>query len=226
MTAPYFAVLLVLGFVRGLEHALEPDHVVAVSTMVTRTGSLKKSWQLGASWGVGHAVALLVAGMILQVFQWALPVRVALSFEFLVGCVLVLLGVDAVIKAMKHEGHLHSHHHGDAPHIHFHSHRVALHHDHIHQSFIVGMMHGLAGSGSLILVVAATLHSPWRALLYIVLFGAGAIAGMMTVSAMMGVTFALTGKLEKMQQKIQVLAAVCSIFIGFTIMYGIAAASV
>ena len=127
------ATLIGLGFVLGLKHALDADHVVAISTIVSHTKNLKKSSLFGVIWGVGHATTLFLVGLAILIFKLAIPDKLALSFEFLVGIVLVILGIDVLRKIVKEKIHWHWHRHGKVIHTHFHSHERLPSHNHIHQ---------------------------------------------------------------------------------------------
>lgn len=210
-----------LGFVLGLKHALDADHVVAVSTIVSQTKSLKKSLLAGAIWGVGHTITLLLVGLVILIFKLTIPDKLALSFELIVGVVLVVLGVDVLRKVIKEKVHLHEHQHGSSVHTHLHPHKESWSHDHTHRSFVVGMIHGLAGSATLMLLVLTTVRSVFQGLLYILIFGIGSIIGMLIVSGIIGFPFLLLAKFGKINNSVKILAGTISIVLGFTIMYKI-----
>lgn len=210
-----------LGFVLGLKHALDADHVVAVSTIVSQTKSLKKSLLAGAIWGVGHTITLLLVGLVILIFKLTIPDKLALSFELIVGVVLVVLGVDVLRKVIKEKVHLHEHQHGSSVHTHLHPHKESWSHDHTHRSFVVGMIHGLAGSATLMLLVLTTVRSVFQGLLYILIFGVGSIIGMLIVSGIIGFPFLLLAKFGKINNSVKILAGTISIVLGFTIMYKI-----
>lgn len=211
--------LLALGFILGLKHALDADHVVAVSTIVSQAKSLKKSSLFGAIWGVGHTTTLFLVGSVILSFKLVVPDRTALSFEFLVGIVLVLLGIDVLRKVIKDKVHLHKHKHDDIVHIHIHSHKKSIFHKHTHKSFMVGLAHGLAGSAALMLLVLTTVKSIFQGLLYILVFGVGSILGMLIISGIIGLPFVLTAKFDKIHNGVKILAGTISIALGFIIMY-------
>jgi high-affinity nickel permease len=216
-----FITLLGLGFALGLKHALDADHVVAVSTIVSQTRSLKKSSLFGALWGAGHTTTLFLAGLVILIFKLAIPDKLALSFEFLVGMVLVILGVDVLRKIIRDKVHLHRHKHDRLIHAHFHSHKGSPLHSHSHRSFIVGMIHGLAGSAALMLLVLATVKSIFHGLLYILIFGIGSILGMLITSAIIGLPFVLTARFDRINNSVTILAGTISIVLGLIIMYEI-----
>ncbi|USG60850.1 sulfite exporter TauE/SafE family protein [Sneathiella marina] len=186
--------ILAIGFLIGLQHALEADHVAAVASMASRNQSMIRTIRRGALWGVGHTVALLAVGLIIILMDKAVPNTLAHWLEFAVGVMLVLLGADVIRRLIKERVHFHLHQHEDSEvHIHAHSHRgegahqqSSHHHNHEQnfstRVFAVGIMHGLAGSAALILLIAGTIESPIIGLLYIALFGFGSIVGMATLS--------------------------------------------
>ena len=215
--------LLMLGFVLGLQHALDADHVAAVSAIASETKSVKKSSILGIFWGLGHTATLLFAGAIALLLKIAIPQKLALSFELLVGIMLVVLGFDVLRKAASNKVHLHFHEHDGKRHVHFHSHaNPSSHiHTHAHKSFIVGAIHGLAGSAALMLLVLSTVDSVFSGLLYIVVFGLGSIAAMLTISTIIGLPFKLTSNFGKVNGAIKLIAGAASVVLGASIIYGI-----
>src|SRR5262245_56591124 len=157
-----------LGFALGLRHALDPDHLVAVSTIVSRNNSITRSSLAGAFWGVGHTASLLVCGSIVLWLRLTIPQVFVTAADTAVAVMLVVLGVNALWRAIKTSKlHFHFHAHDGRSHIHFHthSHEPAAVHDHRHifdlglRSFLVGMVHGLAGTGALMILVVAAAPS-------------------------------------------------------------------
>jgi sulfite exporter TauE/SafE len=221
MEASHLISLLGLGLVLGLKHALDADHVIAVSAIVSQTRSLRKSSLYGALWGIGHTTTLLIVGAIILGFKLAMPEKMALSFEFIVGIVLVILGIDVIRRIKKEKIHLHEHEHDKKRHAHFHSHREDKSHTHTHKSVIVGMVHGVAGSAALTLLVLTTVKSIFHGLLYILVFGFGSIIGMVFISAIIGLPFVVVSKFDKVHSIIGMIAGTISILFGVTIMYEI-----
>ncbi|HZS37029.1 MAG TPA: urease accessory protein [Polyangia bacterium] len=200
-----------LGFLLGMRHALEPDHLAAVSTLVAEERSAMRGALLGAIWGVGHSVALLVVGMILAMLQTTLPARLATVFEAAVAVMLIALGVRAIARAYRGRAHAHDHAHDHAhPHAHDHSHAAANLKLNPNASasadakrsrwrggarpLALGVVHGLAGSGALTALVLASLPSLASRLVYIALFGIGSVAGMALLSGLAGFPLQLLGK--------------------------------
>lgn len=208
---------LTLGFVLGLRHALDADHLAAVSTFVTEERSLLRSSLIGVSWGLGHTAALLVFGLGVAAFRFALTPRFSQFLEFLVGCMLVLLGGNVLYKLAKGRAlHVHTHAHDGGPHTHLHMHPAAAGHDHPHQHrtlrlggrpFVVGVVHGLAGTAALMMLVVGAIPSLWLAAGYILIFGVGSIGGMTVMSLLMSVPLALAAQRLKLVERLIRLAA-------------------
>ena len=183
-----FLTILGLGFVRlGLRHALDTDHVAAVSTVLTQRPSLRASGMIGFSWGLGHTVVLLLVGAVVLVLRVPIPEPFALAAEFGVGAMLVLLGGILGVRLVRERWHLHTHDHDGERHVHLHSHALVEDHGHVHwwrdsvRPFCIGMAHGLAGSAALLLIVLSSARSVSEGLTYIAVFGVGSIMGMMLV---------------------------------------------
>ena len=225
------SLLLTFGFVTGLQHATEADHVTAVATLVSKNKKLSKASLLGALWGVGHTFTLFMVGLAVLLLAISIPTKLALSLEFGVGIMLIVLGLS-VIRSAKNKRfvdmffgifaakHMHPHAHGNKIHMHPHSHDGE--HSHDHKSIIVGMIHGIAGSGALMLVVLSTVDSVVNGLAYIALFGIGSIVGMLAISTVIGLPFVFTAKrFGRINKYISIVAALVSIGLGVSIMYEI-----
>jgi high-affinity nickel permease len=216
-----------LGLLLGLKHALEADHLIAVSTIVTREQSPWRALWIGLWWGAGHTFTLLLTGVVVLGLKTQIPPPLGLSLEFLVGVVLVGLGLTTLYDCWRKRLHAHSHVHADAVypraerHIHFHTHAESSAHRHSHlvqvgfKPLLVGMVHGLAGSAALMLLVLTAIPSATLGLLYIMLFGCGSIIGMGLVSFLMGmfVTFA-SDWLHKIDLRIRVVMGALSTAFG------------
>ncbi len=221
--------ILALGFVLGMRHALDPDHVVAVSMIVSRGRSLVGSLLIGAFWGIGHTATLLGVGALILVLKVSIPAMVALAMELGVGIMLVFLGGVVAAGLVKERLHLHPHRHEDgAPHLHLHTHTDQEPHPHPHtlrrgyRSLAIGMVHGLAGSAALMLLIVANIDSIGQGLLYIVAFGAGSIAGMMLISTMIGLPFVYTAvRFSRLNRILTGFASAASIALGSVIIYEI-----
>ncbi len=213
---------LFFGFLLGVRHALDADHIVAVTTIVSRSNSLLRSALVGLSWGIGHTLTLFIAGFVVLVFKLTIPDKLSLSMEFVVGILLVLLGVPIIRQLVVSRTHVHLHQHGDKRHLHSHFHRDTLKHDHRHirRPLLIGMVHGLAGSGALTILVLSTMSSVAQGLVFLLLFGVGSILGMLLFSGLIGLPFRLTTRFSfRLNLWVQGAAGVISIVLGLFIMW-------
>jgi high-affinity nickel permease len=232
--------ILGLGFVLGLKHAIDADHLIAVSTIVSERKGLFSSSIVGALWGIGHTISLLCVGGLVIAFRLNIPEHVALLMELAVAAMLIILGIQVLWKLYKGEMlHVHVHDHQGHQHAHPHIHPFASIHEHKgseshHQpvrvgllermfkgirsgkrSILIGMVHGIAGSAGLMLIVLATIKSTMIAVLYIGVFGVGSIGGMMLMSTVIGLPFMLTaGKSLRLNRLIRGIAGVTSVGFG------------
>jgi len=217
---PAFEILTgsALGTLLGMRHALEPDHLTAVSTLVTGERSSIRAAMLGASWGLGHTLSLVVVGTVLVVLRAEMPARVADLFELFVAIMLVALGIRAIVIAVR-EGRIgpaHTHHHG---HI-VHRHAGAAPHVHVgrwtlaRRPLLVGAVHGLAGSGALTALVLATLTSTAARITYMSLFGLGSTAGMAILSGLLGWPLARIGANRSAVRALSIAVGCLSIGLG------------
>ena len=229
------ASVLTFGFVLGLKHAVEVDHLAAVSTIVSERKSLLGSLVVGGLWGVGHTISLFVAGIFVILFHVEISQRMALFLEFLVGLMLVALGANALRKLWRGGHlHLHAHQHGGRAHVHPHIHdrRESETDPHTHHGYqpgmrplVVGMVHGLAGSAALMLLVLSTINAPLVGLLYILIFGVGSIGGMMLMSALVSLPLSLTAKrFTRANLMMRGLAGLFSVSFGLLMLYKIGVA--
>jgi high-affinity nickel-transport protein len=245
--------VIVLGFFLGMRHATDPDHVIAVTTIVSRHRTTKGAALIGAVWGLGHTLTILVVGGGIVLFSWVIPPRIGLSMEFAVGIMLILLGVAtlrpifqlirwpgaarAAVLAADHSDtspargrahsetgteashahvHSHAHSHGDYVHTHPHTHNPEAHpHDpertpvhwldrkfagvtvyRLLRPLFIGIVHGLAGSAAVALLVLTVIRNPTWGVLYLAIFGAGTIAGMMLITAAIALPLAYSDRLS------------------------------
>jgi sulfite exporter TauE/SafE len=216
---------LALGFVLGLRHALDADHLAAVSTFVTEEKSLLRSSMIGISWGMGHTASLLVFGLAVAAFRLALTPRFSQLLEFIVGCMLIALGANVLTKLARGSAlHVHTHTHDGIEHAHLHVHVAEPRHEHQHQHrtlrlggrpFMVGIVHGLAGTAALMMLVVGALPSLLLAAAYILIFGVGSIGGMMVMSLLMTVPLALAARrLRLLERVIRLVAGLFSLGFG------------
>jgi high-affinity nickel-transport protein len=207
-----------LGSLLGMRHALEPDHLAAVTTLVTQERSSYKAALLGACWGLGHTCALVVVGAVLVVLRAEMPARVADLFEFLVALMLIVLGVRAILQAMRQGaiGPVHTHRHGGR----VHAHGASAPHVHIgtwtlaRRPLIVGAVHGLAGSGALTALVLATLPTTAAQLTYVGLFGLGSTLGMAILSGLLGWPLARVGANHRVARGVSLAVGCLSTMLG------------
>lgn len=181
-----------LGLVVGARHAFEPDHLAAVSTLVgdaRQTRSVRGALGLGALWGLGHTIALLAVGIALVALDGMMPERLGATFELIVAGMLVVLGVRSIVMGLRNrDGHAGVHRHGALEHVH----GGAGAHVHVGARAVawrpltIGLVHGLAGSGALTALAFAELPSTGARILYMVMFGAGSIAGMAIATGIAG----------------------------------------
>lgn len=218
--------ILLTGFGLGLGHSLDPDHVVAVSTLLCNNKSLSKSITSATVWGVGHSAVLFVIGLLVLTLSVVIPQGVLNLFDCAAGVLLIVLGVLVVrpliaerisshqITGLEHT-HLHSHSHShstDQRHEHEHS------HTHLHKSAVTGALQGLGGSAALMLVTLSTVNSVMIGTVFIFLFGVGVILGMVGIACLVGSVLAYTASnLERVHKIIKALTGSASIVFGIVI---------
>jgi len=221
-----------LGLVLGMRHALDADHVAAVSTIVSEQRGLRGSALVGGFWGLGHALALLLAGGALLAWRLRVTERVAALLEAGVAVMLVLLGILAIRRAARGlRLHAHKHTHDGREHVHIHAHHEAdahakdAHaqdaHRHGHalgvglRPLVVGMVHGLAGGAAPALLVMGAAPSFGAGLAYLAALAAGSALGMVLLSALMSLPLhLLAARYQLLQLRVQLLAGACSLAIG------------
>lgn len=228
--------LLGLGLIFGLKHATEVDHIVAVSTIVSEHRSVVRSALVGGLWGLGHTAALVVVGASVFVFRIAIPVQVANWLELSVAIMIIILGVTTILRTLRRNSslHLHQHSHDGVSHVHIHFHHGSDQHTahstaHSHEvsriglkPLIVGAIHGLAGSAALTLLVMTQIQSVSLGLLYLAVFGLGSIVGMLAMSGLVGLPFAISGKrLGRVHYGLQTIAGSLSVMFGIWYAYRI-----
>lgn len=242
--------LLGLGLVFGLKHASEVDHVVAVSTIVSEHRNVFRSALVGGLWGLGHTASLVIVGVLVLGFRVAIPLRVANWLEFGVALMIIALGVLAVVRVLRKRSdvHVHSHTHDGQSHVHIHFHEQNTAHAsaaashanaatlpsqpasapaHSHavtrlgfKPLLVGAMHGLAGSAALTLLILTQIQSISLGLLYLALFGIGSTLGMLLMSGLIGLPFALSARrLSGFNYGLQTVAGGLSIAFGLWYAY-------
>jgi len=213
---------LFLGLLLGVKHAFDADHVVAVTAIVSRTSSLLRSMLIGMNWGIGHTLTLFSVGLGVLVFKLTIPAKMALSMEFAVGFILVLLGVPVIKQLYTDRSHIHLHQHSDKYHLHIHSHLESSSHMHQHsrKPLLVGMVHGFAGGGVLIPLVLSTMSSVMQGLFFLLIFGFGSVIGMMVLTGLISLPFKFAARFSpRLSLWIQGIAGMVSIVFGLLIMW-------
>ena len=221
--------LLVVGFLLGVRHALDPDHVASVATISTSSRTLIDGLKQGVAWGVGHTLTLLLFGGAALFLGLAVPEDLAHFLELAVGVMLVLLGADVLRRIMKERIHVHRHDHRDgASHLHVHSHAQVDRHAHSHppliplRALMVGFMHGLAGSAALVLLTVAAGPSIARGIVYIIVFGIGSILGMALLSVVIALPLRLSSnRFERVQWNFRLGVGLVTIILGLSILRNI-----
>jgi high-affinity nickel-transport protein len=255
-----FLSILAVGFFLGMRHATDPDHVIAVTTIVSNQRNSMRAALIGAFWGVGHTVTIFVVGAGIILFNLVIPVRVGLSMELSVAVMLIILGLANVagfLRSMPIESmpagsisardraeviHSHPHSHGDYVHSHSHAHLAESHPhatDHtplawmdrafgrsgLYQylrPFVVGVVHGLAGSAAVALLVLTTIRNVHWAIAYLLIFGVGTIAGMMLITMSLASVFTMAGKgRQKFSRRLAFASGLLSLGFGLFVAYQI-----
>lgn len=248
--------ILSLGFFLGMRHATDADHVIAVTTIVSRERTIRHAALIGISWGIGHTLTMLLVGGAILLFGIVIPPRLGLSLEFSVGLMLILLGLlnlrsftRWLSQTFRAEGgheheiyHAHAHPHGDHVHSHPHGHDPETHGHREEQTptawldrkfgrlsfyqavrpLVVGIVHGLAGSAAVALLVVPIIQKPLWAVGYLLIFGLGTIAGMMLITAAIALPFAYTANRSKVfNRRLALASSLLSIGFGLFLIYQI-----
>lgn len=216
-----------LGSLLGMRHALEPDHLAAVSTLVTSERSSFRAALLGACWGLGHTLALVVVGAVLVLLRAEMPPRITDVFEFFVALMLIGLGLRAIHQATREgtSGPARAHRHRGVEHVH----RSGVPHVHIgawtlaRRPLLVGAVHGLAGSGALTALVLATLPTTAAQLAYVGLFALGSTVGMAALSGLLGWPLARLGAHRRVVRAVTLMVGCASTLLGLFWGYPLAA---
>ena len=224
--------ILTLGFLMGMRHALEADHVAAVASIASQRQGIRAISRHGVFWGFGHTLTLLLVGGTAILLKVAINDRLATALEFTVGIMLTMLGVHVLWCLFRDQVHFHGHRHKDGEiHLHAHSHRndpvphkQSLH-DHTHREGIpwrtlfVGLVHGMAGSAALVVLTAAALDSPLWGAAYILLFGLGSIVGMAALSVVIAVPLTYSARsLTRANSALQLIIGIATIAIGLSVL--------
>jgi hypothetical protein len=248
--------ILAIGFFLGMRHATDPDHVIAVTTIVSNQHNKARAALIGAFWGMGHTITIFVVGAGIILFNLVIPVRLGLSMELSVAVMLIILGFvnvagfvgslpSASIPGAQPQTIVHSHPHShtgiNPTHTHLHIHGTEGNPDISQASlnwldrvfgraslyqylrpFMVGIVHGLAGSAAVALLVLTTIRNVHWAIAYLLIFGAGTIAGMMLITMSIASTFTLLGKgRQKFSRRLALASGLLSLGFGLFVAYQI-----
>jgi High-affinity nickel-transport protein len=245
-----FLSIIVIGFFLGMRHATDPDHVIAVTTIVSQQRGTKRAALVGAFWGLGHTMTIFVVGSAIIIFNIVIPTRLGLGMELSVAVMLIILGtwnLAAFFRSGPAPGnlpaavvHSHVHSHGSLVHNHPHAH-VAETHSHEHsriakldqswgtssayqlvRPLVVGIVHGLAGSAAVALLILATIRNSHWAVAYLLVFGVGTIAGMMLITMSIASAFRFVGdRFERFGQRLGMVSGLISLTFGLLVSYQI-----
>jgi high-affinity nickel-transport protein len=238
--------ILAVGFFLGMRHATDPDHVIAVTTIVSNQRSGMRAALIGAFWGLGHTLTIFLVGLAIILFNLVIPARLGLSMEFSVAVMLIILGVLNVAGFLRsmpadsvhtHDGkrvvHSHTHSHGDLTHTHAHSHApdemtrgwtdrvfgTSTLYRYL-RPFVIGVVHGLAGSAAVALLVLATIRNVHWAIAYLLIFGVGTIAGMMLITMSLASAFRMVVKSrQKFSRQLALASGLLSLGFGLFVAY-------
>jgi len=213
-------VVLLLAFALGLRHASDPDHLVAVSTLVadTRGRAAQTAARLGAAWGLGHATTLLAFGLPVLLVRSYLPQVVEQSAEALIGVIIVALSVRLLVRWRRGAYHVHLHAHDGPPHLHVHSHACERGHAHEHavrtpaKAFAIGLVHGTAGSAGVAVLLIAAIPSTLLACVALVVLVAGCALSMALMSAAVGGALSAVSSRRRLTRAIPALGSVALAF--------------
>jgi ABC-type nickel/cobalt efflux system permease component RcnA len=219
--------ILGLGFLLGMQHALEADHIAAVSSIAARRTKVGDIVRHGLTWGLGHTLTLFLFAGAAILLGHALPEVWSGPIETAVGIMLVGLGAHVLWRLWRDRVHFHAHSHHGAVHIHAHSHagesvpHTRAPHAHAHgfrwRTLLVGLMHGMAGSAALLVLAASQAASPVYGLAYVALFGIGSMFGMGALSTLIAVPLALSARwLTWANRGLQAIVGLVTIAIGVT----------
>lgn len=226
------ASMIGVGFLLGVHHALEADHVAAVAALSTRTASLRGLLRLAAGWGAGHTLSIVAVGTSAIVLGIALPDGSEPFLDRFIGAVLVVMGLDVLRRLLARHVHVHVHEHDDGSlhrHLHFHDAPAAAlqaRHEHHHphagagRALAMGMLHGLAGSAALLLLALPRAGSAIEAIAYLLMFGIGSIAGMLLFSLVLSVPLGLAARASGTMNGLEGLLGLATIAVGVWIVAG------
>jgi high-affinity nickel-transport protein len=217
--------VLALGFFLGMRHATDADHIIAVSTIVTRQSKISRSALVGALWGVGHTLTIVLIGSVIIVLGIVIPARVGLTMELSVALMLMALGIwnlgsfFQAANAIAADHAQHGHPHGS-----FHLHHAENESGarELTRPLLVGIVHGMAGSAAIALLVLATIHNAAWAVAYLLIFGVGTILGMVLMTSALGSAIAFgQRKALRFERGLRVATGLISLAFGIVVAYQI-----
>jgi sulfite exporter TauE/SafE len=197
-----------LGFLLGIKHAIEPDHVIAVSTVASQSKKLWRSSLIGVFWGIGHTATLLLTGVLIILLKGNIPEEWAMSLEFLVGIMLVYFGVTTFLSIKNYNKHADHEPHGMGK-------RTSL------KAVFMGFIHGLAGSAAMVLLTLSTVSTLWEGIVYILIFGIGTIVGMLVFTTIIGIPFIYSARKFRVNKLFTQVTGVVSAIFGVYYMYNL-----
>ncbi|MBI5613291.1 high-affinity nickel-transport family protein [Candidatus Gottesmanbacteria bacterium] len=240
--------ILGIGLLLGMRHATDADHVVAVSTIVSTQKNIFSSTLIGALWGIGHTITVFLVGSLIIIFHIVIPPRIGLTLEFFVAIALIVLGImsltgilETITQKLTHGTHTHIHLFSHHPHIHMHEHesptmpeesgktitlkpgifdRLGAYQ--IFRPLVVELIHGLAGSAAIALLILGSISNPLVALVYLLIFGIGTIIGMMMITTAIGLPIVFSLKrFTSLHKSITIISGIISLSFGLFLAYEI-----
>lgn len=207
--------VLAIGFLLGIKHAIEPDHVIAVSTIASKSRKLWDASLAGVFWGIGHTATLFTIGIILILMKDDISHKWSMSLEFLVGIMLVYLGITSFLSSRKNKQHAHLQEE--------HSENDQLNKRELSyfKSLFIGFVHGLAGSAAMVLLTMSAVDNVWQGSLYILIFGVGTTIGMLVFTTILGIPFVLSKKRFTLSRSLIMFTATISVLFGIYYMYNL-----
>jgi len=224
------ALMVGLGLLLGIAHAFEPDHIASVGTQLIKSkkystkniikSAFAKSSLIGVFWGAGHTTTIVAIGLLTSFLAISIHDELFSGFELVVGAMLIFLGITTFRnKKFFKIKHKHPHTHSDG-HIHFDSHdHFNSEHSHEHKSYVIGLIHGLAGSGSIVALTVMYFDSLETSLMFFLLFGFGSIVGMSVIGGLIGLPFAFSSKTKSLNKLFRMITGIVSFIIGLSIFY-------
>ncbi len=225
------------GFLLGMRHATDADHVIAVTTILNRSRRFFDTTLIGALWGLGHTITVLIVGTLIIVFNVVIPPPVGLAMEFAVALMLIALGILNLTGSLSWLTermtppapiHAHDHLHGGASHGHLHGHGAqpgliaTLGRYQLLRPIVVGLVHGLAGSAAVALLVLATIQDTGTAIAYLVIFCIGVAAGMAVLTTVIGLPFMVSGaRSARINRWLTIGSGLLSLLFGLLLVYEI-----